>query len=86
MHPGCADRNTSLKWLFALVTLVTIRHKTLEPVSDGFKWMKTLEMKSLPICCECLTVTDMFIHMKTLSHHKTVLNGFGVSGFEPERI
>lgn len=62
MHPRCADRNISLKWLFILVILVRIRHEILKPVSDVFKWLKMLEMKSLPICCECLTVTDLNVY------------------------
>lgn len=36
--------------------------KSLKPVSDAFKWVKTLKMKSLPICCECLTVADLHVY------------------------
>lgn len=62
MHPGCTDRNISLEWLFTLVILVKSQHKILKPLSDVFKWMKTVKMKSLPICCECLTVTDLNVY------------------------
>lgn len=40
--------------LFTLV-LVKSRPRVPEPLSDVFKWMKTLKVKSLPICCECLS-------------------------------
>lgn len=44
ISPGC---------LFTLV-LVKSRPRVPEPFSDVFKWMKTLKMRSLPICCERL--------------------------------
>lgn len=58
----CRQKYLTEMAVYILVILVRIRHKILKPVSDVLKWVKTLEMKSLPICCECLTVTDLDVY------------------------
>lgn len=62
LHPGCADRKTHWNGCLHLSPWSESDIKSLKPVSDAFKWVKTLEIESLPICCECLTVTDLNVY------------------------
>lgn len=62
LRPEYADRNIPPERLFVLVILIKSQHKILKPFSDVFKWMKTLQMRILPIHHECLTVTDLNVY------------------------
>lgn len=79
LHPGYPDRSISPEWLFILVILIKSQYKILKPFSDAFKW-KPYKWGSCPYVMSALEwQTWMFIHMKTLLHCKTLLNGFRIS-------